>query len=211
MSQRLAIAVLIAAFTAGLAHAEKNVELPPVLAKTGKLLAEDDFDRTALGPGYAAAKGEWTIREGTLVGKELQADAHAAVLNVARGNRDSIVRVSFQLKGAEGFHLSLNHAKGHLFRVVVAEKSVVVRTDKDKQDPNSKPETLGRAEANFEQGKWYTLQVEMQGRNVAVSTDNGVKLVAEHASLDVDKPGYRFVMKGENLLLDDVRIWSVAE
>ena len=38
------------------------------------------------------------------------------------------------LAGSKGFHLSYNHAKGHLFRVLVSETDVTVRTDKDKKD-----------------------------------------------------------------------------
>ncbi len=55
-----------------------------------------------------------------LVGKELKADKHAAVLNFQKLNRNSVVRLSFKLDGeTSGFSFSLNYAKGHLFRVNV--------------------------------------------------------------------------------------------
>ena len=54
------------------------------------------------------------------------------------------------------------------------------------------------------------MQVEVKGAKVAVQTDNGVKIKGSNPALDVDKTGYRFVMKGESLSLDDVKVWNVA-
>jgi hypothetical protein len=67
-----------------------------------------------------------TVIDGVLVGKELKADKHAAVLNFQKSNRNSVVRFSFKLDGeTKGFNFSLNHAKGHLFRVNVHRYIVV--------------------------------------------------------------------------------------
>jgi hypothetical protein len=35
-----------------------------------------------------------------------------------------------------------------------------------------------------------------------------VKLDASNPGIDVDKTGYRFVMRGASLLLDDVKAWE---
>ena len=69
---------------------------------------------------------------------------------------------------------------------------------------------IGKADAKFEQGQWYTMQVEVKGAKVAVQTDNGVKIEGSNPALDVDKTGYRFVTKGESLRLADVKAWEVA-
>jgi hypothetical protein len=50
--------------------------------------------------------------------------------------------------------------------------------------------------------------VEVQGSRIAVQTDNGLKLEAGNPGIDVDKTGYRFVMRGASLALDDVRAWQ---
>lgn len=193
------------------AKADKDSRLEPTLAKPGAELLTDSFDRGELGSRWAVAKGDWRIVDGAVVGKELKSDQHAAVLSCQRKNHNSILRFSFKLDGTDGFNLSLNHAKGHLFRVIVTPQGLAIRTDKDKKDPNSKSELLGEAKGSFEQGKWYTMLVEMVGDRVAVQTDNGLKAEGQHAGLDVDKPNYRFVTRGESLRLDDVRIWSVKE
>lgn len=190
--------------------ADKNTDISPTMAKPGKVLLSDDFDGAEPGKLWAAAKGEWKIKDGAIVAKELKSDKHAAVLTCRQKNRDSVVRFSFKLDGStKGFNFSLNHAKGHLFRVVVAPTGLTVRTDKDKKDASIKSELVGQAKGKFEQGKWYTLQVEMVGDKVVAMTDNGLKVTGQNARLDTEKPNYRFVMRGETLSIDDLKIWAV--
>ncbi|MEZ6039638.1 MAG: hypothetical protein R3C20_03980 [Planctomycetaceae bacterium] len=189
--------------------AGKGTDISPDLAKPGQLLFEDQFDDAQLGTTFVAVKGEWKVVDGVVVGNELATDKHAAVLNCQKKNRNSIVRFSFRLDGStDGLHLSLNHAKGHLFRVIIAENGMTVRTDADKKDKSIKSELIGQAKGAFEKGKWYTLQVEMKGNQVVAATDNGLKVSGENVRLDTDKPNYRFVMKGESLSIDDLKIWS---
>jgi hypothetical protein len=210
-SQRILLTTL--SLTASLlsSYAEKAADLKPTLAKPGKVTVEESFDGAALGKTWSAAKGDWQPRDGALVGKEKKEDKHAAVLMLAQPNRDSIIRFAFKLDGAKGLALSLNSKSGHLFRVSVAPTGVALNKDKDKKDPNSKGAVLGKADASFGDGKWHTLLVEMQGANVVVQTDNGVKLTASNPELDVDKTGYRFVTQGESLLVDDVKVWEIAK
>lgn len=189
--------------------AEKNVSIDPKTGPVETPTVTQSFD-SELSKPLAAVKGEWTVVKGVLVGKELKADQHAAVLNFQKSNRNSVVRFSFKLEGeTKGFSFSLNHAKGHLFRVNVTPAALSVNLDKNKNDPESKAVVLGTAKGKFEQGKWYTMQVEMQGEKVVAQTDNGLSVEATHASLDTDKPNYRFVMKGDSLSIDDLQIWEL--
>src|SRR5207248_8208711 len=87
---------------------------------------------------------------------------------------------------------------------------LTINKDKDKNDPNSKPLVLAKADGKFPTGQWQTLLIEFQGDKVAVLADNGVRAEASHPSLKVEKTGYRFVTRGSSLLLDDLTIWNVA-
>lgn len=188
--------------------AEKNIELTPTLAKYGEVMFADDFDSAALGKEWSQIRGLWKIVDGEVVGKEVKADKHAAVFHCLKKNRDSIVRFSFKLNGAKEFHFSLNHKRGHLFRAVVSGNSLLVRTDADKRDKSIKSQLIGKASGTFEQNRWYTMQIEMVGNKVAVTTDNGLRISGQNARLDVDKPNYRFILKDEFLVIDDLKIWS---
>ena len=120
-----------------------------------------------------------------------------------------MIRFSFKRDGVTGFNLSFNHAKGHLFRILINDDGLAINKDKDKNDLASKPQLLGRAEGKFPDGQWHTIQVEIVGDRVAVQADNGAKLEVKNAALEVEKTGYRFVMRGSTLLLDDVNVWEV--
>jgi hypothetical protein len=130
------------------------------------------------------------------------------VLTLAKPNHNSIIRFSFKLDGTDGLSLSFNHSKGHLFRIGVSASGISANMDKDKKDPKSKAVPLGNAPGKFEQGQWYTMLVEVQGPKVAIQTDNGVRFEASNPGIDTEKTGYRFVMRGASLVLDDVKAWQ---
>lgn len=205
---RLVIILTVLLVSTSVCVAEKNVELTPTLAKPGEVIFADDFDAAELSKDWSQIRGEWKVVDGEIVGKELKSDKHAAVFHCLKKNRNSIVRFSFKLNGAEGFHFSMNHKRGHLFRALVTSNSLTVRTDADKRDKTIKSQMIGKASGTFEQNKWYTMQVEMVGDKVVVTTDNGLKVSGQNPRLDTDKPNYRFILKGEFLVIDDVKIWA---
>jgi hypothetical protein len=210
--QRVIVASLIAvAFFATVAQAEKDADLKTLISKASKNVLQEKFDGPKLPKGWAAAKGDFQVKDGTLVGWEKKEDMHAAVLNLQKPFKNSIVRFSFKRDGVTGFNVSFNHPKGHLFRVLINDDNLTIVKDKIKDDPNSKPQVLGKVEGKFPQGQWQTLQIEVVGDRVAAQCDNGAKLEVKAAGLDVEKTGYRFVMRGSTLLLDDVNVWEVQQ
>lgn len=190
-------------------QAEKNTQLEPKIGALGSTVFETSYD-TAMSEPFKAVKGDWSVADGVLVGRELAADKHAAVLNLQHENRNSVIRFSFKCEDkTNGVQLSLNRQGGHLFRVAVAGNSVSIILDKDKKDPKSKAMKMATATGKFEKGKWYTMQVEMKADRVVAQTDNGLLLEATHEKLDTDKPNYRFVMRGSSIAIDDVSVWDV--
>lgn len=190
------------------AFAEKNAEIVPNLLRVHSKVVTESFDGETLGEKFVAAKGEWKLADGVLVGKELATDNHAAVLHYQQPNRNSRIQFSFMLDGIEGFNLSFNHAKGHLFRLMFDSESLTIRTDKDKKDPSSKPIVLDKVKGEMPPGEWHTVLVEVLDDKVKVQLDNGMTAVGAHPSLAVEKPNYRFVMKGASLKIDDLKIWA---
>jgi hypothetical protein len=199
------------AVTTAVSLADKGTDLKPILNQPGKLLVDEKFAGTMLPSSWGGVQGDWQVREGAVIGKEKASDEHPAVLFLNQPHRDGSVRFSFKLEGAKSFNLSLNHTKGHLFRVTVTESGLSLSKDKDKKDPSSKAMPLGKAAGKFEAGKWHTLLLETKGGKVAVQADNGAKLEGSHPDLDVEKTGYRFVMRGESLRLSDVKVWQAEK
>lgn len=211
MRSQLIAAITLLTVSTSLCLAEKASDLKPVLNKPGKLVVDENFAGGALPSSWGGVQGDWQVRDGAVVGKEKASDEHPAVLFLNQPHRDSIVRFSFKLDGAKSFNLSLNHPKGHLFRVAVAEDGLTLSKDKDKKDPKSKVAQLGKATGRFEAGKWHTLLLETKGGKVSVQADNGTKVDGSHPELDVDKTGYRFITRGESLRVADVKVWEVEK
>jgi len=203
----VALAALVAS---PLCHAEKAADLKPS-AKAGKVLVEESFSEPALSKKWVTAKGDWQVVEGSLVGKEKKSDKHAAVTMLTVPNQNTILKFSLKMDGSEGFSLSLNKAKGHLFRLNVTATGVTLAKEKDKKNPKSKGGNLATGAAKFEKGEWHTILMEIDGPKVSVQTDNGVKLSASDPELDVAKTGYRFVTKGESVVVDDIKVWEVEK
>lgn len=207
MQRQLAVFTAgLLALSAGSLLAGKDSDLGKAFGKPSQI---DVIAGGALGKRWVVAKGEWKAVDGTIRGRELGADKHAAVLTFAEPNTDSAIQFSFKLDGTKGFHLSYNKSRGHLFRVLVAETGVTISLDKDKKDKKSRPQRLGAAKGWFKQGEWYTMLVVVEGENVSVQTDNGVQVTGSHPTIRQKKPNYRFVMRGESLLLDDLKIWQL--
>jgi hypothetical protein len=193
------------------ACAEKDADLKLLISRAGKPMVQERFDGSKLSKVWVPSKGEFQPREGAVAGWEKKEDKHAAVLALQKPFKNAILRFSFKRDGVTGFNVSMNHAKGHLFRILINDDGLTINKDKDKNDPNSRSEVLGKAEGKFPTGQWQTLQIEIVGDRVAVQADNGTKLEVRHAGLDVEKTGYRFVMRGSTLLLDDVNVWEVQQ
>ncbi|KAA5538975.1 hypothetical protein FYK55_25585 [Roseiconus nitratireducens] len=208
MFLRVSLSLAVTACASLVAFADKDAAIQPSIATTGTASISESFD-SPLSELIRVAKGDWKSSNGVLTGKEVASDHHAAVLMLQKPNRNSVVRFSFKLDGmTNGFHFSLNHRRGHLFRVVVSPSKLAIHLDKDKKDPKSKVLVLDSDEANFAQDTWYTMQVEMVGDRVAVQTDNGAKVEASNPKLDTDKPNYRFVTRGDSLSIDDLKVWE---
>jgi hypothetical protein len=202
--------ILLSLLAAIPCHAAKNAELKPTLAKAGKPLTEQNFETGGIEKPWTAAKGDWQVTGGAVVGKEKASDEHAAVLALALPSKDSITQFSFKLDGAKMLALSYNHAAGHLFRVVINPDGFSINKDPDKKDTTIKGGVLGKAEAKFEKGQWYTILVEVKGAKVAVQADNGAKAEGTDPRLAMDKVNFRFVTQGESVQIDDLKI-SEAE
>jgi len=211
MKFKLPLFVLGLALAGNSVFAAKDADIKPALAQPGNSTFEARLTSGGLEGPWTVAKGDWTVQDGTIVGKEKASDNHPAVLFLKLPARDSIIRFSYKLDGAQKFELSYNSAKGHLFRVLVGADSLAIAKDKDKKDEASKREDLGKAGATLPAGAWHTMLVEVKGDQVEVQTDDGAKVVGKNDALSVDKTGYRFVVHGETLTLADVRVWEVAQ
>jgi hypothetical protein len=151
MHTRLPLAALLAlALPAVYTHAAKDADLKPILAKPGKVLAEDAFGTSELAKTWTTAKGTATVKDGALVETFKEEDHHPAVLMLGVPNHNSIIKFSFKMEDAtKGFALSYNSATGHLFRILVNGEGLSVVKDAEKEK-GAKPKGKGKAKSASE-------------------------------------------------------------
>ncbi len=181
------------------------------LAEAGDQWLDEDFSKSGeLGEGWAAAKGKWEIQDGVLKASELAADKHAGVLSYTKPNQNVVVQFDIAFDGAKGFDLSFNYEKGHLWRLSLTPTGATLQKDRDKKDPNSKTEALAKTDLALEPGKSYTVTAEVVGEQIAVKIGDEATLTAAHPSFDTKKPNIRFVVKGESVAIDNVKVWEAT-
>ncbi|HQW30063.1 MAG: hypothetical protein KA152_12215 [Verrucomicrobiales bacterium] len=166
-----------------------------------------DFSTATLPETWAGMKGEWKVVDGALVGAELESDEHAAVFSIPDPHKDSTISFRFRLDGAKGFNLSYNHPKGHLFRVTLVGDVLTLAMDKDKKDPASKAEVLGKETLTLKPGEWTEMSCSLTGDTAKV-TCGGKTISGTHANLAKEKTGYRLVVQGASVGFDDVAFTS---
>jgi len=106
-----------------LLKAEKNSPLKPVLGKTGEPTNADHFDKPKLSKQWAAAKGEWTVSDGVLTGKDLAEMS----LDELRQFSDQITDDVFAVLTLEG---SVN-ARDHIGGTAPAQVRAAVQRGRD--------------------------------------------------------------------------------
>jgi hypothetical protein len=186
-----------------------------------KSIVDETFD-APLSKKWTKQTGAWKVEEGVLKVSQVKADNHIAAFRLSQPVQDARIQVDFTLKGAKVVHLGFDPAKGelkkkgHLYSVVLTQKKMIVQLSRDKNIEDSKNENLATAEIDLQQGKAYSLIVEMKGDQVDVElkqggTSQSVKTTARHPSIHVKKPGLVFRVggaDGEELHLDRVRVWN---
>ncbi len=184
-----------------------------LISKKGASLMSNDFstDGTLKAP-WTMPKGKWEVKDGVLMGSEVKADKHAAVLHYNKKVHNLIVEFDYELKGAQFLHLSFNHAKGHLWRLMITDKEIRLQKDKDKKNPNSKAEVAAKASFTTKPGERHSVTVEIVGPQIVAqitgSGNNKITLKASNPAFDTEKPNIRFIVRGESVLIDNVKAWQ---
>jgi len=180
-----------------------------LISKKGASLMSDEFSTEGpLKAPWTMPKGKWEVKDGTLMGSEIKADKHAAVLHYSKKNHNLIVQFDYEMKGAQFLHLSFNHAKGHLWRLMITDKEIRLQKDKDKKDPNSKIEVAAKAGFSSKPGERHTVTVEIVGAQIVAHVDDKITLKASNSVFDTEKPNIRFIVRGESVLIDNVKAWQ---
>lgn len=192
---------------AGIAFAAATSE--PALSDRGKLLFSDDFNGTAFDAGWSKGPGNWEVASGAAKASERKEDKHAAVRRHPLAYHDAIFEFAFRFDGARMVNLSLNNKDGHVCRLIVTPKGMVLQTDKPKATSDLKPEKLASLDTAIESGQWHKVVVEVHGKRMTAQLDGKQTIAGESPRVDVDKADFGFPVGGVSASFDYVKVYEV--
>ncbi len=198
--------MMLTACVLALALQEAPADLASRLSLRGKLLFSEDFGGAEVPADWKKSKGEWTIADGALRGKELAADKHAAVIKHPLPAKDFLLQFSFKLDGAKQATCSFD-GKGHICRVILTPQGFTLRRDVPKNG-DEKPQTLAKGAVELKAGEWHRLLIEIRGREFLAQVDDKVVAFGEHDGVALDKSTFGFPVSGESFAVDSVRLWE---
>jgi hypothetical protein len=196
--------LLLAAFSFAAGTAEPN------FSHRGKLLFGDEFNGAALEAGWSKGPGQWEVAGGVLKGSERPDDHHAAVRRHPVQYHDAIFEFAFRFDGAKAVHLSINNKDGHVCRLIISPKSMVLQTDKPAK-LDIKPEKLATVETSIAPGEWHKVVVEVHGKRMTAQIDGKQTITGESPRVDVEKGDFGFPVNGVSASFDYVRVYEIGK
>lgn len=167
----------------------------------------EDFSSNTLPNGWRVAVGSWKVADGVLVGSEQPADHHPSVLLIPDPHVSSKVHFRLRFDGASAFSLSYNHSKGHLARLIITKGQAILQMDKDKTDSESQPKILAKSAFTPKPGEWVDLVSTIEGTQFTVNLGD-ITLTGSNPNLAKEKTGYRLVVSGQSVAVDDLAFES---
>jgi len=207
------IALVVCVLIASGAEARKKIRKPPkdmktFMCKRGRLLFADDFSNGTLSDEWKILKGKWDIVGGALRGVELAEDDHAAVLKHDMTFRNLIVQFSFRFDGGKAMSFAFNNQNGHVCRLSITPNGFTVRKDKPRRESTEEGKNLDTCSVELEQGRWYTILLEMYEGQMLAYLNERYFALGEHEAIDVEKANFTLTVSGEGILFDDIRVWE---
>lgn len=196
--------LLLAAFSFAAGTSEPNI------SDRGKVLFSDDFNGSALGSGWAGKVGLWEVANGAVKGSERPEDHHAAVRRHPLQYHDAIFEFAFRLDGAKLVHLSINNKDGHVCRLIISPKGMVLQTDKPAK-LDIKPEKLATVDTPVAAGVWHKVVLEVRGKRMTAQLDGKQTISGESARVDVEKGDFGFPISGVSASIDYVRVYDIRK
>lgn len=217
----IALTVLL---TSSLGHAGPNYHL----AKPGKLLLKENFDRPTLPESFTVGQGQWVIADGVLRGREMAEDNHTAFRKIYLDHQDVIYEYDMKLEG-DGFHrLLINWGLAHIAKGEIQyHKAEVVKINENGKrhqmtrlrhdhglDPlqgnwDEKTFAMDTKPLELKEGSWYHVIIELVGDTISLQID-GQHILGHHIGLTEKKDNFGFQAGGleSYLYIDNVRVYE---
>lgn len=194
---------------ASLSGADEPLPKPVTwMVEPSKQLFQDRMSE-AMTNDWRASKGKWEVVDKSWKGSELKDDNHGGVIRRNVAFKTGVISFDFKLEGAKQISLSLNGSKGHISRVQINGKGFSVRKDdQDGKTGDDKAEVLQTVDTKFEAGKWYTMIVEVNGKEIIARVDDKLAAWGRHDKIDAPKTNVGLTVAGESVFYRNMQVWE---
>jgi len=176
----------------------------------GQLLFSDDFSGPSMAQGWIGKPGKWEMVDGAVKVSEAPEDKHAAVRRHPLPQyRDAIFEFSFEFDGAHTIGLSLNNKGGHVCRVMISAKAMILQVDAPNPKSDLKTVRLAASTTPVESGKWHKLVVEVHGPVMIAQLDDAPPITGENPRVDVDKTDLGIPVGGVSAKVKGLKVYAL--
>ncbi|HEX8913025.1 MAG TPA: hypothetical protein VF796_11745 [Humisphaera sp.] len=186
------------------------------LTQRGKLLKEEDFsDAGHLKDKklWNIYKGDFSVQDGALRSVERKEDMHHPAMSTKLPAKDLVMQCRFKVDASKWMGLSLDNGKEkiHVFRAMINPNGVSLKRMTG-MGPTTKGETIAEKKFKFEPGKWYTLVVEIRGKEAALTVpEANIAIAGEHEGVAMEKDRFELISGGDAAWFDDIKIYDATE
>lgn len=212
---RIAVLLILIA-SAAFSLAAETTELPATLLTVrGKLIKEEPFnDADSIAKknknGWYIYKGKFEVIDGQLKVTEQKEDGHHPDFQSNFNMKDPVMQIKFRTGDSKWLGLNIINKKvnEHVFRVIVRPDSFTLNRMAG-MGATTKSTPIAQKRFNFDKEKWYTILVEMSGKEVCAQIpEANITIYGESEVLDVNKDKFEIISGGDAAWFDDLKIWD---
>jgi hypothetical protein len=175
----------------------------------GPLLFSDSFSGSEMEKGWGGKPGKWEMADGAVKVSEVPEDKHAAVRRHPLQYHDAIFEFSFEFDGARAIGLSLNNKGGHVCRLTINAKGLILQADQPNAKSELKAARIAASTMPVESGKWHKVVVEVHGAKMIAQIDDAPPISGENPRVDVDKTDLGIPVGGVSAKIKDVKVYAI--
>ncbi len=202
---RLTALLFFVTLTAALSFAAETTTDPATLMTIrGKLLKDEGFkDQASVTKGnpggWGIYKGKFEVVDGQLKVTEQKEDNHHPAMSCKLPAKNLIMQCRFKVGDSKWQGLSLDNGKAqeHIFRAMLNPTSVTM-TRMSGMGGTTKGETIVSKKFKFEKEKWYTIVVELYGKEACAQIpEANITLYGEHEAIAAEKDRFELIAAAE--------------
>jgi hypothetical protein len=198
------------------ASASEPKEPPTLMTTRGKLLKEEPFKNPNVltdRKDWYIYKGDFSIQNEALRSIEKKEDGHHPAMSTKLPSHNLIMQCKFRTDASNWLALSLDNGqlKEHVFRAWISPTGFSLKRMSG-MGSTTKGETIAEKKFKFDPAKWYTMIVEIHGKEVCgMIPEANLYIYGEHDALDMDKDRFELISGGNAAWFDEIKIWEAGE